>query len=97
MLNEDWELLVSFLPSDGQGWADDTGVLKGLRKDKSVENRLRPRLLHLGGGHSRRETGVRARKANLADLSEGALLNRLRKSKDWWHALCVQLLREQGF
>ena len=39
---------------------------------------------------------VRAQKANLADLSDVALLKRLRKSKDWLHALCVRLFREQG-
>ena len=95
-VNEDWELLVSFLPGDWRTLADDTGTLKGLRKDKSVENLLRTLLLHLGCGHSLRETVVRARKANLADLSDVALLKRLRKSKDWLHALCVELFREQG-
>ena len=95
-MNEDWELLVSFLPGEWRTLADDTGTLKGLRKDKSVENLLRTLLLHLGCGHSLRETVVRARKANLADLSDVALLKRLRKSKDWLHALCVELFREQG-
>jgi len=95
-LNEDWELLLSFLPSDWQGLAHDTGALKGLRKDKSAENLLRTLLIHLGCGHSLRETVVRAKKANLADLSDVALLKRLRKSKDWLRALCLQLFREQG-
>ena len=95
-LNEDWELLLLFLPSDWRGLAHDTGALKGLRKDKSAENLLRTLLIHLGCGHSLRETVVRAKKANLADLSDVALLKRLRKSKDWLHALCLQLFREQG-
>lgn len=95
-MNEDWELLLSFLPSDWQGLAYDTGALKGLRKDKSAENLLRTLLIHLGCDHSLRETVVRAKKANLADLSDVALLKRLRKSKDWLRALCLQLFREQG-
>lgn len=95
-MNEDWELLLSFLPSDWRGLAHDTGALKGLRKDKSAENLLRTLLIHLGCGHSLRETVVRAKKANLADLSDVALLKRLRKSKDWLRALCLQLFREQG-
>lgn len=95
-MNEDWELLLSFLPNDWQGLAHDTGALKGLRKDKSAENLLRTLLIHLGCGHSLRETVVRAKKANLADLSDVALLKRLRKSKDWLRALCLQLFREQG-
>ena len=36
-------------------------------------------LLHLGCGHSLRETVVRARQAHLADLSDVALLKRLKK------------------
>ena len=41
-------------------------------------------------------TVVRARQANLADLSDVALLKRLRKSKDWLYALCVRLFQEHG-
>ncbi len=40
---------------------------------------------------------MRARQAQLADLSAVALLKRLRKSKDWLHALCVEPFRQQGF
>ena len=95
-MNEDWEVLVSFLPGDWRQLAKANGALKGLRKDKSVETLLRTLLLHLGCGYSLRETAVRASKANLADLSDVALLKRLRKSKDWLHAMCVALFREQG-
>ena len=38
----------------------------------------------------------RARQAHLADLSDVALLKRLKKSKGWLHALCVRLFEEQG-
>ena len=82
-MDEDWEVLMSFLPADWRELAQDTGALKGLRKDKSVESLLRTLLLHLGCGHSLRETVVRARKAGLADLSDVGLLKRLRKSKLW--------------
>ena len=95
-MDEDWDLLVSFLPSEWRELAEDTGALKGLRKDKSVDNLLRTLLIHLGCGHSLRETVVRARQANLADLSDVALLKRLRKSKEWLYALCVRLFQEHG-
>ena len=95
-MEEDWTLLASFLPSNWQELANDTGALKGLRKDKSVENLLRTLWIHLGCGHSLRETVVRARKANLADLSDVALLKRLKKSKHWLYSLCVELFREHG-
>lgn len=39
---------------------------------------------------------MRARAAKLADLSDVAVLKRLRKSKDWLQALCRRLLEEQA-
>ena len=95
-MTEDWGLLVSFLPENWRDLAVDTGALKGLRKDKSAENLLRVLLIHLGCGYSLRETAARARKANLAELSAVALWKRLSKSKDWLHAMCVELFRERG-
>ena len=92
----DWDLLVRFLPCDWRGLAASTGALKGLRKDKSAENLLRVLLLHLGCGYSLHETAVRARKAQLANLSAVALWHRLRKSQAWLRALCVELFRERG-
>ena len=82
-MDEEWEVVSSFLPEGWRELARETGALKGLRKDKSVDALLRTLLLHLACGHSLRETVVRARKANLADLSDVALLKRLRKSGDW--------------
>jgi hypothetical protein len=80
-----------YLPDNWQKLAGDTGALKGLRKDKSAERLLRTLLIHLGCGHSLRETVVRAKQANLADLSDVALLKRLKKSKDWLYVMCVKL------
>ncbi len=95
-MREDWQLLVSFLPKNWRELAAATGALKGLRKNKSAESLLRVLLLHLGCGHSLRETAVRAKQAQLADLSSVALWKRLRKSQDWLQALCVALFRERG-
>ena len=95
-MDEDWEVLKSFLPGDWEALARHTGALKGLRKDRSAETLLRVLLLHLGCGHSLRETVVRARLAGLADYSSVALFKRLKKSSDWLRALCHALFREQG-
>ncbi len=94
--NEDWDLLLSFFPSDWKKLAQTTGALKGLRQDKSEENFLRVLLMHLGCGFSMRETVVRARQAELANLSDVALLKRLRKSKEWLYQLCCALFAERG-
>jgi hypothetical protein len=93
---EDWDLLLSFFPSDWMMLARQSGALKGLRQDKSAEDLLRVLLLHLGCGYSMRETVVRAKEAKLADLSDVALLKRLRKSKDWLYQLCCALFAERG-
>lgn len=94
-LEEDWELLKTFFPNDWRTQARTAGALKGLRQDKSEENYLRTLMIHVGCGYSLRETVVRARQANLADLSDVALLKRLRKSKEWLHGLCCSLFSER--
>lgn len=68
-MDEDWKVLMSFLPR--QRLATETGALKGLRKDKSVEKLLRTLLLHVGC--PLRETAVRTKEANLADFTAVAL------------------------
>jgi hypothetical protein len=96
-LAEDWELLRCFFPADWRRLAETSGALRGLRQDKSAEAYLRVLLMHLGCGFSLRETVVRAQQAHLADLSDVALLKRLRKSKAWLHQLCCALFRERAW
>ena len=95
-LAEDWDLLMSFFPSDWREQAEASGALRGLRQDKSAESYLRVLLMHLGCGFSLRETVVRAKHAQLADLSDVALLKRLRKSKPWLQQLCCSLFAERA-
>ncbi len=95
-MDEDWSLLVSMLPARWRELARETGATKGLRQDKDEESCLRILLLHLACGYSLRETAVRARAAHLAELSDVALFKRLRKSKEWLHALCRALLSERA-
>ena len=97
MDDDAWYVLSEAFP---QGWreaAKDIGALKGLRKDKGVDNLLRTLLLHTGLGCSLRETALRAKGAHLADLSPVALRNRVTKSAGWLHELCVRLFEEQRF
>jgi len=96
MIDEDWKLLTSFFPADWRKLAASTEALKGLRKDKSEDALLRTLLIHLAGGFSLRETVVRARQAELSDLSDVALLKRLRKSGEWLHQLCLAMFAERG-
>ena len=81
------DVLVSFSPAHGQERAAEAGAWRGLRKDKSPDAFLRALLIHLGCGHSLRETVVRARQASLVDLSAVALFKRLRKSRHWLYQI----------
>ncbi len=68
--------------------ASETGALKGLRRNRSVENPLRALPLHVGCGHLLRETAGRL--AKLADCSTMALMKRLKKSGNWLYVLCAE-------
>ena len=45
-------------------------------------------------GYSLRETVALAKLANWSDISDVALLKRLRNSEEWLRRLCIELLRE---
>lgn len=90
-VDEDWKTLSRFLPPDWKELARTTNALKGLRQDKDADRLFRTLMLHVGCGYSLRETVVRAREAGMADLSDVALLKRLRKCENWLHALAVGL------
>ena len=94
-MSEDWPILLSFFPDEWIELALHSNALKGLRKDKDVENYMRTLLIHIACGYSMRETVTRAKLAGLADLSDVAFLGRLRKAKDWLHSMCVALFEEQ--
>lgn len=94
-MDEDWDLLLSFFPENWEALASEHLALKGLRKNKSPGDLLRTLLIHLGCGCSLRETALRAREANIAQLSDVALFKRLRKSSSWLYALCQGLFRER--
>jgi len=95
-MTEDWPILLSFFPDNWTELASSTGALKKLRKDKEIENYMRTLLIHFACGFSMRDTVTRAKLANLADITDVALLGRLKKAKDWLHSLCVALFEEQG-
>jgi hypothetical protein len=95
--NEDWEVLMGLFPKGWQEQATHSGAVERLRGFSSVEALLRTLLLHVGSGFSLRETAVRAKLADWADVSDVALLKRLRNSEAWLQALCAHLLKESGF
>jgi hypothetical protein len=88
------EVLLSLLSAAWQQAALESGAVKRLRGFSSPEALLRTLLLHVGLGYSLRETVVRARLADWTNVSDVALLKRMRNSEQWLRFLCIALLRE---
>jgi hypothetical protein len=95
--DESWQLLLSMLPMGWEQQAVLCGAVERLRGFQSVGELLRVLLMHVGKGYSLRETAVRARRSGLAEVSDVALLLRLRKVQRWWRQLCLGLLQESGW
>ena len=72
-----------------------SGAVQRLRGVPSPDVLLRMLMLHVARGYSLRETVVHAKLANWTDISDVALLKRLRNSEEWLHFLCIELLREK--
>ena len=73
-----------------------SGAVERLRGFPSPDVLLRMLMLNVARGYSLRETVVRAKLANWADISDVALLKRLRNSEEWLRSLCIELLRENA-
>ena len=82
VLKEDWEVIESLLPEGWQEKAKELGAIERFRGFSSVANLLRTLLIHVGAGASLRETAVRAKEGKLADVTDVAILKRLKKAAD---------------
>jgi hypothetical protein len=94
MVEENWKVLASLFLTEWQQTARQSGAVERLRGFPSPDVLLRMPMLHVAWGYSLRETVVCAKLANWADISDVALLKRLRNGEEWLRLLCVELLRE---
>src|SRR6516162_6459371 len=92
---ENWNVLASLFPTGWRQMAWQSRAVARLRGFPSPDVLLRMLLLHVARGYSLRETVVRAKLANWSEISDVALLKRLRNSEEWLRFLCVELLRER--
>lgn len=76
--------------------ARECGALQRSRRVNNADELLRLLLLHIGPGLSLRQTVVRARQSGLPQLSDVALLKRLRAAGNWLQALCAAMLQERA-
>ena len=90
-LVEDWSVLVSHLPNGWEAMARETKAIQRTRGFGTPEALLRTLLIHLAEGCSLRETAVRAAEGGIANVSDVAILKRLRASEDWLRLLAVKL------
>ena len=93
LINQDWDIVKGLLPADWEESARQCGALRRCRKVRDAQTLLRLILLHVAGGLSLYQTTVRARAFGWADLSDVALLKRLRSSANWLEYLCNALWR----
>lgn len=88
---EDWQFLLTFLPPGWQGKARELGAIQRYRRFENPEVLLRTLLIHLAMGCSLRETAARAKQGHITQVSDVALLKRLKAAGDWlrWMAQSV--------
>ena len=92
--DRNWEFLLGLLPRGWEEAAHATGAVRRQRGFRSVGDLLRGLLLHVGLGCSLRETVVVAKAAGWLQMSDVALLKKLRQSEEWLRVLCLGLLKE---
>ena len=91
LLEEEWEFLTDLLPKGWREQARTTGALRRARSVGSADCLLQLILMHTATGLSLRQTVVRAREQSIADISDVALLKRLRASEPWLRWLTAKM------
>ena len=98
ILEYQWPYLLSFLPSEDEleRTARETGALLRKRQVRSASTLLRLALAYGFCGLTLRQTAAWAEVANVASLSDVALLNRLRGASEWLGLLLGLKLAEKA-
>jgi hypothetical protein len=90
-LDEDWALVEGLLPD---GWIEKARELQAFQRARGIADPralLRVMLIHLAEGCGLRETAIRASLAGIAEVSDVALLKRLRSCGRWFEWLAQSL------
>ena len=96
VFDPDWSAVLSYLPEDWEVMARKLGAFTRARGFSSPEALLRTLFIHLAEGCSLRETSVRAKRGEIAEASDVAILKRLRASEEWLHYLATSLTAFKG-
>jgi hypothetical protein len=90
-LGEDWRIVEALLPDRWMEMARQLGAFQRARGIADARALLRVMLIHLSEGCGLRETAARAALAGIAQVSDVALLKRLRSCGPWFEWLAQQL------
>lgn len=93
---ENWEAFKQLLP---QGWeekAKELGIIERKRKFKTPEEVLRVILIHLATGSSLRQSSFLAYWGGIVDVSDVAILDKLKKCSEWLRWIAERMLEEKG-
>lgn len=92
-LENDFKFLLSLLPNGWDTRAKEFGALTRARKIPNAETLLRLLLIHLAEGCSLRETALRAKEGEIINVSDVAIMDRLRQSGDWFQWMNTELMK----
>ena len=90
---DDFDYLVRLLPAGWEEQAKALGALRRCRKIPDARTLLRVLLIHLAEGCSLRETAVRASQGGVAEVSDVAIMDRLRQSAEWFRWMSSELMK----
>jgi len=90
-LEEDWRIVESLLPPRWAEMARELGAFRRARGFADPRALLQVMLIHLAEGCGLRETAARAELAGLSQVSDVALLKRLKSCERWFEWLAQQL------
>lgn len=90
----DFDYLLSFMPEGWREKAKELGALNRCRKIPNAETLMRILLIHLAEGCSLRETAARAKAGGILQISDVAIMDRLRQAGKWFEWLSQQLMRQ---
>lgn len=98
VMDEEWEVLARFLPTDWRELARETGAMQRARGAiTSPEVLLQVLLLHVATGLSLKQAVARAQVQGLASLTDVALLKRLRSAEGWLRELARRMFTASRF
>ena len=97
VLDEEWQLLASFLPQNWRELAHETGAIRRQRGITDPATLLRLLFLHVASGLSLRQAVARAKVLGWPSMSDVALLKRLRTSERWLGALASKMYLTSRF